>query len=165
MVYSLLLVIVLAGLYTLLGGALRSWEAQENMVEVQENARLAVERITSNLRGAKAIIDTSTYDSNSTRVYFWVDGGVIGTIEAGEIKVFNWVAGSTKRLYYGVEANPNSAPLADYVTNFSITYYNGTTQLTSGVESANRATISLTVSKGNFTRNYLSSVSLRSKLI
>lgn len=182
MVYSFLLLLILVGLYTLLDGALRSWQAQENMVEVQQNARLAMERMVGEIRGCKAIIDDGINgrDSTASSIYFWasdlnndgdywVDDGD-GVPEAGEeidkeeVKRFHY---ANNKIYYALTT---ANPLAEYLSApFTISYYNGATDISaeppSDEENANRIKIFFTVSKGNFTKNYSSSATIRSKLI
>ncbi|MDI6799084.1 MAG: prepilin-type N-terminal cleavage/methylation domain-containing protein [Actinomycetota bacterium] len=165
MVYSFLLVLILAGLYTLLGGALRSWQAEDDLVEVQQNARLAVDRVVSEIRGAKSVVDDATYDSTPNAIYLWVDEDVDGVVDGGETRLFSYDSGN-KRLRYGLGGN---SQLADYVepippaTGSIFTYYQGATSIAVDEERANRIAIEFRIVKGDFSKNYKSSVQLRNK--
>ncbi len=134
------------------------------MVEVQDNARLAMERMASDIRSCKRILDETVgaivYNTDANNIYYWVDDGD-AVVEEAEVRRFSYSA-ADKRIRYGTAG---TIPLADHVTSFSATYYNGPTQVTTDEENANRVKIFFTVSKGSFTKNFTSSVTIRSKLI
>ena len=162
LIYSLLLMLVLSAVYGILMSAVRSWQTGENIVEIQQNARMAMDRMVSELRVCDGIVDTTTYNSTTISIYFWDDKNGNGTNDSDETKRFNYGSvAQPQRLYYGLT---NNAALADYVNNFVLTYYqDGMTITTGSYEGANRVKIEMEIEKDGIKKSFTSSAQLRNK--
>ncbi len=147
LIFSLLLLLVLSAVYIVLFGAVSSCETGESIAEINQNARMAIDRMVSELRESKEILNNST----ETKVYF------LNISDTTKLYSYSY---SNKRLYYGLGGN---IPLADYVSGFSLTYYQDSTTLAADFGNANRVKIEMEIEKDGIRRSFSSSAQLRNK--
>ncbi|GAW94137.1 prepilin-type N-terminal cleavage/methylation domain-containing protein [Calderihabitans maritimus] len=56
---SVIIGLLLGGVYTLLSGGMRSWQVSEGRIDVQQNVRIAVSRIVREIREARQVHEDS----------------------------------------------------------------------------------------------------------
>ncbi|HDP70689.1 MAG TPA: hypothetical protein ENN38_07795, partial [Actinobacteria bacterium] len=134
LIYSLLLLLVLSAVYGLLMSAVRSWQTGENVADIQQNARMAMDRMVSELRVCGGIVDDATHDSTTGTIYFTEHPGTT------EVACYRYNESTKKILYH-------NTPLAEYVDFFNLTYYQDGTVLTAGFDGANRVKIEMEIEK------------------
>jgi len=148
LIYSLLLMLVLSAVYGILMSAVRSWQTGENIAEIQQNARMAMDRMVSELRVSGGVVDDAIHDSTTTIIYFYEH------TDTTEVAYYKY--NGSKVLYH-------TTPLAEYVDFFNLTYYQGSHTLTTGFANADRVKIEMEIEKDGIKKSFTSSAQLRNK--
>ena len=156
LIFSLLLLLVLSAAYIVLFGAVSSCETGESIAEINQNARMAMDRMVSELRVCDGIVDTTTYKSTTESVCFLELPSTTKRYYYDDNAEGEW------KLYYGKPSG--KVPVAEYVDFFNLTYYHDGETITTGLyEDANRVKIEMEIEKDGIRRSFTSSAQLRNK--
>ncbi|MCK4249137.1 MAG: prepilin-type N-terminal cleavage/methylation domain-containing protein [Candidatus Omnitrophica bacterium] len=140
LVSLIILSIILGSMYIILLQALNNWEIGDTRAEIAQNARIALERMTKELRHAKAI-DAIT--SNPDSISFWTDNNLDGDedpltdwngdVDPGETityKVLEDVSKGGYSLMRAIDADPTGEEFANYIqdniNDFQLSYWDST---------------------------------------
>jgi len=153
---ELIIVIVLMAVIVTIGAGLvgksaESFRAADDIAEVGWQGRIALERMEQEIRAISSTAGVTTW--TATALTFTNTGGTsIG---------YTFAAGTLQRTQAPTTA-PQPQPLADNVTSLGFTYWDRTgAQVVPGVGSVSSIyyiTVTLGVSKGNFSSNYRTTI-------
>ncbi|MDH3471345.1 MAG: hypothetical protein OEM94_08535 [Acidimicrobiia bacterium] len=101
---SIIAAVVVAGVTVWMGAVLRADARQQDRLDVIAELRYAKGQITSELRFATEIYPPGAGDD---KISFWLDGGVLGTAEAGETITYEIIGTDLTR---STNAVPAEAP-------------------------------------------------------
>jgi len=137
----LLFVVVVGAALALYQQGILSWRREEARVDVQENLRIGLDRMSRELRGA-----LSFEKAGDDFVEFKIRND-----KGGVDFISYYVAYSnTARCYQLLRrAGSTANPVASYVTGLTLAYYDADNNPTQNLESIRRVEITLTGRKGN----------------
>lgn len=164
-------VIAIGGLYAVIVTQARSSRITNNFIQVQENARYAMERIVEEARWGDAVLSATggalpsvTFDIPSSNPLL---PGTSYTVTYGLSS-----RGTIQRTVIPQGGAPATADLASSVTGLTLSFYDNGTPTPASLDIVNspglasrvyRVTIGVTVTVGSQTRNFTSDVFLRNK--
>ena len=111
-----ILAIILLPMYNILLVALRSWELTDDQAEATQNARVAMERISTEIRQTKTI-----YVADTREYYFWTDRNR-DTVEDTDEQIRYLWSGTPGGLLTRTQGTGATESIAEYVQNFQIEY-------------------------------------------
>jgi type II secretory pathway pseudopilin PulG len=176
-------VLVAMGLFSLLGSLLLGLalstsqvsERTRNMADVSAQSRLAMERMTRELREASAVlaVDTSTTADDHAAITFWTDFNQNTKQDADatdpEVMTYRWDRSTDRLLLTATDSTtgkPVTRPLlsAD-VTRFAVGLRSsgGPYDVKAGLRSVDLVTLEMTVSEGTHDQTYRTRVDLRNR--
>ena len=116
-----ILAIIMLPMYNVLQVAMKSWKFEDTRSEVVQNARIAMERMTHEIRHTKRDAQNRVLEvAEAERIKFWKDANVDGVVDAGETIEYNKQDTDLVR----IEDGTTTDELANYVSSFSIEYRN-----------------------------------------
>lgn len=187
LVFALLLTLVLAAVYSLLASGIGSWGRGETAIELQQNARLAMDRMIREIRIAHKIVNARVIrdgneikfpttveeisfikdDSNGDGVYNVTNDKILGYRIGGS-------SGATlvRRVLNPGETVAVSNPLAEYVEELNFRFFGANSveippttdiSLTNYYDNVTCVEINIVVSKDDMRKQLTSKVRLRNR--
>lgn len=145
-----ILSLVLFPIYEFLRQGALSWEIGENNTQVVQNARIGIEYVTDELRGAKQL-----YTINSTQIRFWYkDSNSDALAGPDEIITYSWSGAPDDNLNRKLDSESVASPLANYVENFNLEYWDAAGVPTINPNTVKIINVSLKTSKLAKTHKY-----------
>lgn len=108
--------IILLPMYNILLAALRSWESGDTRAEASQNARVAMERMSTEIRQTKVI-----YTADTREYYFWTDRNR-DTVEDTDEQIRYLWSGTPGDFLTRTQGTGAVESIAEYVQNFQIEY-------------------------------------------
>lgn len=117
-----ILAIVLFPIYEFLRQGALSWELGENKTEVVQNARIGLDKMCDEIKHAREI-----YSSAPISVRFWWrDLNDDDIADVDEIITYSWSGTSNDDLTRKLDLEAQPTPMANYVDNFRLKYFDDT---------------------------------------
>lgn len=186
LVFALLLTLVLAAVYSLLTSGIGSWGKGETAIELQQNARLAMDRMISEIRKAHTIVNAekvrgTSYDfpTNGSEISFIKDdSNGDGVYDVTNDKILGYrIGGSSAATLVRRVLNPGktvagSNSLAEYVEELNFRFFDANSveilptndiSLTNYYDNVTCIEINIVVSKDDVRKRLTSKVRLRNR--
>lgn len=122
---ELLIVLAILGLvlfpiYEFLRQGALSWQFGENKTEVVQNARIGLDKMCDEIKHAREI-----YSFSPTLIRFWwKDLNEDEAADSNEILTYSWSGNSNDNLMRKLDSETQHTPLANYVDDFQLVYFN-----------------------------------------
>lgn len=137
------LAMVLFPIYEFLRQGSLSWQLGENKTEVVQNARIGLDKMCDEIRHAREFY----YISPREVRFWWKDLNDDDVADADEIITYGWSGTSGDDLIRKLDSESLSTPLANYIDNFLIEYFDISGVKTSDLNSVNFISFALRVKK------------------
>jgi hypothetical protein len=147
-----ILALVLYPLYEFLRQGALSWETGENKTEVVQNARIGLDRMCDEIKHAHKLYSIAP----ATIRFWWKDVNDNDIADANEILTFFWSGTSGNDLTRKFDAETAATPLANYVDDFSLRFYDKNGIQTSVPADVHFLTASLKIKKSGKNDAYTS---------
>jgi len=138
-----ILALVLFPIYEFLRQGSISWQLGENRTEVVQNARIGLDKMCDEIRHARGFY----YIGSREIRFWWKDLNDDDAADPDEIITYRWGGSSGDDLTRRLDSETSSTPLANYVDNFTIEYFDDSGATTSDVNSVNFISFTLRVKK------------------
>ena len=148
-----LIAIILISLTSIFNISLKAWSASGKKTELVQNARIAMERMMSDLRYAVSISQFSDNVLEFDTRYLVNEDDSIETITYYK---------SGASLYRAVDNQSNAPAIAEYINTFDIILRDADGQSVASASEAASAEVALVLSNENYTFSIVSSAHMRS---
>ncbi len=187
LVFALLLTLVLAAVYSLLTSGIGSWGKGETAIELQQNARLAMDRMISEIRVARKIVNEEVVRGGNEIKFPTTDAEISfikddsngdGVYDVTKDKILGYrIGGSSGATLVRRVLNPGgtvavSNPLAEYVEKLKFRFFDANSveilptndiSLTNYYDDVTCVEINIAVSKDKMRKRLTSKVRLRNR--
>ncbi len=134
LVTMVVLAMVLSPIYEFLRQGALSWEVGENRTEVVQNARIGLDKMCDEIRNARQLYSITSRDIR----FWWQDVDADNQADSNEIITYSWSGIAGGDLTRKRDDEASASPIANYVEQFELRYYNET-----GAETATLADVRL----------------------
>ncbi|MCK4994889.1 MAG: prepilin-type N-terminal cleavage/methylation domain-containing protein [Candidatus Omnitrophica bacterium] len=144
--------IVLFPIYEFLRQGALSWQLGENKTEVVQNARIGLDKMCDEIKHAREI-----YSSSPSLIHFWwKDLNEDDVADGNEILTYSWSGISNDDLTRKFDSEAQSTPIANYVDDFQLEYFNAAGVQTMTLEEIVFMTADLKIKKTTLSHDYIS---------
>ena len=136
-----LLAIVLSAVYGLLANANMNRASQDRVVELQQNVRFAADFVTREFKASSTI---ACLENTTTPCLTAGDKITFTSVTDAQTRIFSW-SSTDHILQFSISSGaPNRQPLADNITEFTVTPYDSSNNVTTNVSSIKRIDVTIT---------------------
>ncbi len=138
-----ILALVLFPIYEFLRQGALSWELAENKTEVVQNARIGLDKMCDEIKHARQIYSMAPSEIR----FWWKDLNDDDVADSNEIITFSWSGTSNDDLTRKLDSEPQSTPIANYVDDFQLKYFDDAGVETSALDNVHFITANLRIKK------------------
>ena len=147
-----ILAVVLFPIYEFLRQGAFSWELAENKTEVVQNARIGLDKMCDEIKHAKQIYSIAP----SQIRFWWKDLNADDAADTNEIITYSWSGTSNDDLTRKLDSETQATPIANYVDDFLLKYFNDSGVQTSVTDEIHFITANLRIKKTARGHDYIS---------
>lgn len=138
-----ILALVLFPIYEFLRLGALSWQLGENKTEVVQNARIGLDKMCDEIKHARDI-----YSSSPSLIRFWwKDLNEDDAADGNEIITYSWSGTSNTDLMRKLDSESQPTPIANYVADFQLNYFDSAGVPTTVLDDINFMTADLKIQK------------------
>ncbi len=138
-----ILAIVLFPIYQFLRQGAFAWELGENRTEVVQNARIGLDKMCDEIKHARQIYSIAP----SQIRFWWKDLNGDDVADSNEIITFSWSGTSNDDLTRKLDSETQPTPIANYVDDFQLKYFDISGTQTSVLDEIHFITANLRIKK------------------
>lgn len=142
--------LVLFPIYEFLRQGALSWQLGENKTEVVQNARIGLDKMCDEIKHAREIYSASP----SLIRFWWKDLNEDEAADSNEILTYSWNGNSNADLLRKFDSEWPATPIANYVDDFQLVYFNADGAQTAVLEDITFITADLVIKKATRDHDY-----------